>query len=185
MEGSGAKTRMRWYAIHAFSGHENKVMGNLERAIELADMEDKFGRILVPTQTVTEMRDGKKTQSTRKFFPSYVLIEMVLDDETWHVVQDCPGVTRLVGDTASSKPMPLTRSEVERILGQVEGTRPKPIPEVPFAEGEQVKVVDGPFSDFTGVVDEVNAERGRLKVIVMIFGRSTPVELDFLQVQSI
>ncbi len=175
---------MKWYAIHTYSGHENKVKGNLERAIATSGLEDHFGRILVPTQVVTEMRNGKKTQSTRKFFPTYIIIEMDLDEDTWHVVRNCPGVSRFVG-TKSSKPDPLRGAEVDRILGQIEGAKDKAIPEVPFHEGEHVKVVDGPFSDFTGVVDEVNAERGKLKVMVSIFGRATPVELDFLQVQAV
>ena len=175
---------MKWYAIHTYSGHENKVKSNLERAVGTSGMDDKFGRILVPTQVVTEMKNGKKTQSTRKFFPSYIIIEMALDEETWHVVRNCPGVSRFVGSNAS-KPDPLREAEVNRILGQIEGAKDKAVPEVPFHEGEHVKVVDGPFSDFTGVVDEVNAERGKLKVMVSIFGRATPVELDFLQVQAV
>jgi transcriptional antiterminator NusG len=175
---------MKWYAIHTYSGHENKVKSNLERAIVTSGMEDLFGRILVPTQVVTEMKNGKKTQSTRKYFPSYIIIEMDLNDESWHVVRDCPGVSRFVG-TRSSKPDPLREREVRRILEAVETGKDKAVPEVPFHEGEHVKVVDGPFSDFTGVVDEVNPERGKLKVMVSIFGRATPVELDFLQVQPV
>ena len=175
---------MRWYAIHTYSGHENKVKGNLERAIATSGMEERFGRILVPTQVVTEMKNGKKTQSTRKFFPSYIIIEMEMNDETWHIVRDCPGVSRFVG-TSASKPDPLRQAEVERLLDQIEGTKGKAVPEVPFHAGEHVKVVDGPFSDFTGVVEDINAERGKLKVMVSIFGRPTPVELDFLQVKSI
>jgi len=175
---------MKWYAVHTYSGHENKVKGNLERAIAASGMAERFGRILVPTQVVTEMKNGKKTQSTRKFFPTYILLEMDLDEDTWHVVRNCPGVSRFVGSNAS-KPDPLRPGEVDRILGQIEGAKDKAIPEVPFHTGEHVKVVDGPFSDFTGIVDEVNPERGKLKVMVSIFGRATPVELDFLQVQAV
>jgi transcriptional antiterminator NusG len=175
---------MKWYAIHTYSGHENKVKSNLEKAISTSGLLERFGRVLVPTQIVTEMKNGKKTQSTRKYFPSYIIIEMELDEDTWHVVRNCPGVSRFVGATAS-KPDALRDAEVNRILGQIEGTKDKAIPEVPFHEGEHVKVIDGPFSDFTGVVDEVNPERGKLKVMVSIFGRATPVELDFLQVQSV
>jgi transcriptional antiterminator NusG len=175
---------MKWYAIHTYSGHENKVKSNLERAIAGSGRVDSFGRILVPTQVVTEMKNGKKTQSTRKFFPSYLIIEMDLNEETWHIVRDCPGVSRFVG-TNASKPDPLRGGEVQRLLGQIEGAKDKAIPEVPFHAGEHVKVVDGPFSDFTGVVDEVNPERGKLKVMVSIFGRATSVELDFLQVQAV
>ena len=175
---------MKWYAIHTYSGHENKVKSNLERAIAGSGRDDLFGRILVPTQIVTEMKNGKRTQSTRKFFPSYIILEMNLDEDTWHLVRDCPGVSRFVGSSAS-KPDPLREDEVKRLLGQIEGTKDRTIPEIPFHEGEHVKVVDGPFSDFTGVVEEVNPERGKLKVMVTIFGRATPVELDFLQVQSV
>jgi transcriptional antiterminator NusG len=175
---------MKWYAIHTYSGHENKVKSNLERAIAGSGRVDSFGRILGPTQVVTEMKNGKKTQSTRKFFPSYLIIEMDLNEETWHIVRDCPGVSRFVG-TNASKPDPLRGGEVQRLLGQIEGAKDKAIPEVPFHAGEHVKVVDGPFSDFTGGVDEVNPERGKLKVMVSIFGRATPVELDFLQVQAV
>jgi transcriptional antiterminator NusG len=175
---------MKWYAIHTYSGHENKVKSNLEKAINTSGLGERFGRVLVPTQLVTEMKNGKKTQSTRKYFPSYIIIEMDLDEDTWHVVRNCPGVSRFVGSTAA-KPDALRDAEVNRILGQIEGTKDKAIPEVPFHEGEHVKVIDGPFSDFTGVVDEVNPERGKLKVMVSIFGRATPVELDFLQVQSV
>jgi transcriptional antiterminator NusG len=174
---------MKWYAIHTYSGHENKVKSNLERAIAASGYEESFGQVLVPTQLVTEMKNGKKTQSARKFFPSYIIIEMDLNEETWHIVRNCPGVSRFVG--SASKPDPLRETEVSRILGQIEGAKDKTVPEVPFHEGEHVKVVDGPFSDFTGVVDEVNPERGKLKVMVSIFGRATPVELDFLQVQAV
>jgi len=175
---------MKWYAIHTYSGHENKVKSNLERAIAGSGRDDFFGRILVPTQVVTEMKNGKKTQSTRKFVPSYSILEMDLDEDTCHIVRDCPGVSRFVGSDAS-KPDALREDEVKRLLGQIEGTKDRAIPEIPFHEGEHVKVVDGPFSDFTGVVEEVNPERGKLKVMVTIFGRATPVELDFLQVQSV
>jgi transcriptional antiterminator NusG len=175
---------MKWYAIHTYSGHENKVKSNLERAITGSGRADSFGQILVPTQVVTEMKNGKKTQSTRKFFPSYLIIEMDLNEETWHIVSNCPGVSRFVGANAS-KPDPLRVEEVERLLGQIKGVKDKSVPEIPFHEGEHVKVIDGPFSDFTGVVDEVNPERGKLKVMVSIFGRATPVELDFLQVQAV
>ena len=175
---------MKWYAIHTYSGHENKVKSNLERAIASSGYDERFGRVLVPTQVVTEMKNGKKTQTTRKFFPSYIIIEMDLDDDTWHVVRDCPGVSRFVGADVS-KPDPLREEEVRRLLGQIEGTKDRAIPEIPFHEGEHVKVVDGPFSDFTGQVEEINLERGKVKVMVSIFGRATPVELDFLQIQAV
>jgi transcriptional antiterminator NusG len=128
---------MKWYAIHTYSGHENKVKSNLEKAINTSGLVERFGRVLVPTQLVTEMKNGKKTQSTRKYFPSYIIIEMELDEDTWHVVRNCPGVSRFVGATAS-KPDALRDAEVNRILGQIEGTKDKAIPEVPFHEGEHV-----------------------------------------------
>ena len=173
----------RWYVIHTYSGHENKVKTNLERTIRNAGAEEKFGQILVATEDVAEMRDGKRVVSRRKTFPSYVLVEMVLDEETRGLVSNVPGVTRFIGSGAD--PVPLTAGEVARILGQMDTTKPKEPLEVPYKVGEHVKVVDGPFTDFTGVVDEVNPERGKLKVMVSIFGRATPVELDFLQVKPV
>ncbi len=172
-----------WYVVHTFSGHENKVKTNLEKAISQSPFEDKFGRILVATEDFAEMKAGKRTISRRKTFPSYVLIEVELNDDTRHLVMSIPGVTRFVG--SGKTPAPLRESEVKRILGQMDESKAKPIPQVPYKVGEHVKVVDGPFSDFSGVVEEVNAERGKLKVMVSIFGRPTPVELDFLQVKEI
>jgi transcriptional antiterminator NusG len=172
-----------WYVVHTFSGHENKVKANLEKAISQSPYADKFGRVLVATEDFAEMKAGKRTVSRRKTFPSYVLIEVDLNDDTRHLVMNIPGVTRFVG--SGKTPAPLREAEVERILGQMDGSKAKPIQQVPFRVGEHVKVVDGPFSDFSGVVEEVNAERGKLKVMVSIFGRPTPVELDFLQVKGI
>jgi transcriptional antiterminator NusG len=176
-------SNMSWYVVHTFSGHENKVKTNLEKAISQSPFEDKFGRILVATEDFAEMKAGKRTISRRKTFPSYVLIEVELNDDTRHLVMSIPGVTRFVG--SGKTPAPLRESEVKRILGQMDESKAKPIPQVPYKVGEHVKVVDGPFSDFSGVVEEVNAERGKLKVMVSIFGRPTPVELDFLQVKEI
>lgn len=173
----------KWFVIHTYSGHENKVKTNLERTIRNMGVEEKFGQILVATEDIAEMKDGKKVISRRKTFPSYVLVEMVLDEETRALVANVPGVTRFIGSGAD--PVPLTVQEVARILGQMDTTKPKEPLEVPYKIGEHVKVTDGPFTDFTGVVDEVNAERGKLKVMVSIFGRATPVELDFLQVKPI
>jgi transcription termination/antitermination protein NusG len=173
----------RWYVVHTYSGHENKVKTNLERTIRNAGVIDKFGQILVATEDFAEMKDGKRVISRRKTFPSYVLVEMVLDDETRALVANVPGVTRFIG--SGQDPVALSVPEVQRILGQMDTSKPKEPMEVPYKVGEHVKVVDGPFTDFTGVVDEVNADRGKLKVMVSIFGRATPVELDFLQVRPL
>jgi transcriptional antiterminator NusG len=172
-----------WYVVHTFSGHENKVKVNLEKAISQSAVADLFGKVLVATEDFAEMKSGKRTISRRKTFPSYVLLEVELNDETKHLVMNIPGVTRFVG--SGKTPAPLKKTEVDRILGQMDGSKAKPIPQVPFKVGEHVKVIDGPFSDFSGVVEEVNAERGKLKVMVSIFGRPTPVELDFLQVKAV
>lgn len=174
----------QWFVVHTYSGHENKVKANLERAIASQAMQPNFGQVLVATEDFAEMKDGKKTITKRKTFPSYVLIEMDMSNETRHLVTNIPGVTGFVG--TGRDPIPLRVEEVRRVLGlDAEGKVAKPTPSVPFKIGEHVRVVDGPFSDFTGVVDEVNSERGKVKVMVSIFGRATPVELDFLQVQSI
>jgi len=172
----------RWYVIHTFTGHENKVKSNLERAIASAGLQSNFGEIVVATEEFAEMKGGKRTVSKRKTFPSYVLVEMDLSDETRSLVTNIPGVTRFVGTTQS--PIPVSESEIERIKGRIEGTDEE-LREIPYHAGDHVQVIDGPFSDFTGVVDEVNPERQKLKVMVSIFGRSTPVELDFLQVKSL
>ena len=174
---------MRWYVVHTYSGHENKVRENIQKMINSSSIKDHFGQIVVPTEEVAEMKKGKKTITTRKFFPSYILIEMYMSDEAFHLVSDLPGVTGFVG--TSSGPQPLSKAEVERILGRMDKERQTIIPEIPFTMGEHIRIKDGPFSDFTGVIDEINVERGKLRVLVSIFGRETPVELDFLQVESI
>jgi transcriptional antiterminator NusG len=173
----------KWYVIHTYSGHENKVKTNLEKAIHSAGLEDQFGQILVMTEEVVEMKDGKRKTSKRKTFPSYVVVEMALNNETRHLVQNVPGVTRFVGSGA--REVPLKENEVRRLLGQMETSTSRPAPTVQFHVGDHVRISDGPFSAFTGVVDEVNNERGKVKVMVSIFGRATPVELDFLQVQPV
>jgi len=173
----------KWYVVHTYSGHENKVKTNLEKAITSSGLGDSFGQILVATEDFAEMKDGKRKISKRKTFPSYVMIEMDLNNETRHVVQNVPGVTRFIGSGQSA--VALKENEVRRILGQMENNRSKPVPTVTFRIGDHVRVVDGPFSAFSGVVDEVNNERGKVKVMVSIFGRATPVELDFLQVQPV
>jgi transcription termination/antitermination protein NusG len=177
---SGTK---KWYVIHTYSGHENKVKTNLEKAIHSAGLDEQFGQILVMTEEVVEMKDGKRKTSKRKTFPSYVVVEMDLNNETRHLVQNVPGVTRFVGSGA--REVPLKENEVRRLLGQMETSKTRPAPTVTFNVGDHVRISDGPFSAFTGVVDEVNNERGKVKVMVSIFGRATPVELDFLQVQPV
>jgi transcriptional antiterminator NusG len=173
----------RWYVVHTYSGHENKVKLALEKTVKAQGLEEMVGKVIIPTENVTEMKNGKRTITTRKFFPSYLLVEMELNDEILHVINNTPGVSRLIG--VGQRPTPLREEEVERILEAIDTGKAKPTPEIPFNIGEHVKVVDGPFSDFTGVVEEINAERGKLKVMVSIFGRPTPVELDFLQVKNI
>jgi len=169
--------------VHTYSGHEDKVKDNLKKAAQAAALADRFGDVLVPKEEYVEMKDGKRKTSRRKTFPSYVMIEMVLDDETRHLVQNVPGVTGFIGPNKT--PVALKDSELRRMLGQMEQTKAKPTPTVQFRVGDHVRVGDGPFSGFNGVVDEVNNERGKIKVMVSIFGRQTPVELDFLQVQPV
>ena len=173
----------RWYVVHAYSGFEPQVKRSLEERIARAGVEDKFGDILVPTEEVVEMRAGQKRRSERKFFPGYVLVNMELDDETWHLVKDVPKVMGFIGGTAD-RPAPITEREADQILQRVQEGVDKPRPKVLFEPGELVRVIDGPFNDFNGVVEEVNYEKSRLRVAVLIFGRSTPVELEFSQVEK-
>jgi len=173
----------RWYVIHAYSGFEKQVMRSLQDRIERAGMQEMFGQILVPTEEVVEMKGGQKRRSDRKFFPGYVLVEMEMTDETWHLVKDVPKVMGFIGGTAD-KPAPITKKEADAILNRVQEGVDKPRPKVLFEPGEMVRVVDGPFNDFNGVVEEVDYDKSRLKVAVLIFGRSTPVELEFHQVEK-
>lgn len=174
---------LRWYIVHAYSNFEHKVKRSLEERIKLAGLEDKFGDILVPTEEVVEMRDGSKRRSERKFFPGYVLVQMDMDDETWHLVKEVPKVLGFIGGS-SDKPAPITEVEADHILARVQEGVDKPRPKVLFEPGEVVRVTDGPFNDFSGVVEKVNYEKSRLQVAVQILGRSTPVELDFGQVEK-
>jgi transcriptional antiterminator NusG len=174
---------MRWYVVHAYSGFENQVRRALTERIERFGMQDKFGQVLVPTEEVVEMREGQKRKSERKFFPGYVLVQMEMGDETWHLVKECPKVMGFIGGT-SDKPAPITDKEADFILQRVQEGADKPRPKVLFEPGEVVRVTDGPFNDFNGVVEEVNYEKSRLRVAVLIFGRSTPVELEFGQVEK-
>jgi len=174
---------LKWYVVHAYSNFENKVKASLEERIKLHGLEDKFGKIMVPTEEVVEMREGQKRRSERKFFPGYVLVEMELDEETWHLVKEVPKVLGFIGGS-SDRPAPITEAEANAILNRVEEGVDKPRPKVLFEPGEVVRVVDGPFNDFSGVVESVNYEKSRLQVAVQILGRSTPVELDFGQVEK-
>jgi transcriptional antiterminator NusG len=174
---------MRWYVVHAYSGFEKSVARNLIERIERAGMKDRFGEILVPVEEVVEMKGGQKKTAERKFFPGYVLVQMEMDDDTWHLVKSTPKVTGFVGGTAT-KPAPITEKEVQSILDQMREGVEKPRPKVLFEVGEAVRVIDGPFTDFSGNVEEVNYDKSKLRVSVMIFGRATPVELGFGQVEK-
>ena len=174
---------LRWYVVHAYSGFENQVKRSLQERVQRSGLEHKFGEILVPTEEVVEMRDGQKRKSDRKFFPGYVLVQMEMDDETWHLVKDVPKVMGFIGGT-SDRPAPISEKEANAILQRVQEGTEKPRPKVLFEVGEVVRVKDGPFTDFNGVVEEVNYEKSRLRVAVLIFGRSTPVELEFSQVEK-
>lgn len=175
--------KKRWYVVHAYSGFEKIVMNALRERIQTEKMADKFGEILVPTEEVVELRSGQKRKSERKFFPGYVLVEMVMDEQTWHMVRSTPKVLGFIGGT-SDKPAPISPKEAETILQRMQDSTEKPKPKVLFEVGEVVRVTDGPFADFNGVVEEVNYEKSRMRVAVMIFGRSTPVDLQFDQVEK-
>lgn len=173
----------RWYVVHAYSGYEKRVMNTLKERIELHQMQDLFGEVLVPTEEVVEIREGKKRKSERKFYPGYVLVNMDMNDESWHLVKNTPHVLGFIGGTAGN-PAPITEAEANEILSRVESGVDKPRPKTMFEPGEMVRVIDGPFADFNGVVEEIDYEKNKLKVAVLIFGRSTPVELDFGQVEK-
>jgi transcriptional antiterminator NusG len=173
----------RWYVVHAYSGYEKKVMLALGERIALRKMEDYFDEVLVPTEEVVEMRGGQKRKSERKFFPGYVLVHMELNDDTWHLVKDTPRVMGFIGGTAE-RPAPITDKEANKILQRMEDSEEAPTHKTIYEPGEMVRVTDGPFNDFTGTVEEVNYEKSRLRVAVLIFGRATPVELEFGQVEK-
>ena len=174
---------LHWYVVHAYSGFENQVKRSLEDRIKRIGLDEKFGQILVPTEEVVEMKDGQKRKSDRKFFPGYVLVQMEMDEASWHLVKDCPKVMGFIGGT-SDRPTPISEREAQNILNRIQEGVEKPKPKVLFEVGELVRVIDGPFNDFYGVVEEVNYEKSRLRVAVSIFGRSTPVELEFGQVSK-
>ena len=173
----------RWYVVQAFSGYEARVQKTLLEHIKTNEMEEHFGEILVPTEEVVEMRAGQKRKSERKFFPGYVLVHMELNDDTWHLVKNTPRVMGFIGGTAD-RPAPITAKEADKILQRMEASEDMPAHKTVYEPGEMVRVTDGPFNDFTGTVEEVNYEKNRLRVAVLIFGRSTPVELEFGQVEK-
>jgi len=174
---------MQWYIIHTYSGFEKKVKESLESRVAAFSLQDKIGRVLIPTEDVVEVRGGKKIVASRMSYPGYVLVEMDLDENTWHIVRNTPRVTGFVG--SATAPPALSEAEVDAIINRVHTPLDRPKPKVVFERNEQVRIVDGPFATFTGVVEEVNSDRSTLKISVTIFGRSTPVELDFAQVEKV
>ena len=181
---SAAAAGMRWYVVHAYSGMEKAVERNLRERIDRAGMQAKFGRILVPTEEVVELKGGKKAVTERRFFPGYVLVEMLMDDESWHLVKHTSKVTGFVGG-ARNRPAPISEAEVMKIVNQMQEGAERPRPKVQWTVGELVRVKEGPFTDFNGAVEEVNYEKSKVRVSVTIFGRATPVELDFAQVEKV
>ena len=182
--GAAAPSGLRWYVVHAYSGMEKAVERNLRERIDRAGMQAKFGRILVPTEEVVELKNGKKAVTERRFFPGYVLVEMDMADDTWHLVKHTSKVTGFVGG-ARNRPAPISESEVMKIVNQMQEGVDKPRPKVEWTVGELVRVKEGPFTDFNGAIEEVNYEKSKVRVSVTIFGRATPVELDFAQVEKV
>jgi transcriptional antiterminator NusG len=173
----------QWYIVHTYSGFERKVAESLKGRVQAFSLQDKIGEVMIPTEKVVEIRGGKKVEASKMFYPGYVLVEMEMDDYTWHVVRNTPRVTGFVG--TGQTPTPLSEEEVNQIVHRVITAADKPKPRLTFERNEHVKITDGPFTNFNGVVEEVNPDRNTLKVMVTIFGRATPVELDFLQVEKI
>lgn len=174
---------LNWYIVHTYSGFENRVKLALQEKIKSLGKEEFFGQITVPTEQVVELVKGKKKTSSRKFYPGYIMVQMALTDETWHIVQDTDKVTGFLG--GKMKPVPISEEEAQRILTRMEDGRERPKPKFLFEEGDEVRVIDGPFNNFNGMVEEVKPDKAKLKVLISIFGRSTPVELDFVQVTKI
>ncbi|WP_026960397.1 MULTISPECIES: transcription termination/antitermination protein NusG [Aliagarivorans] len=180
---SEEQAKLRWYVVQAFSGYEARVSKSLKEHIQIHDMHDYFGEILVPTEEVVEMRAGQKRKSERKFFPGYVLVQMDMNDESWHLVKNVPRVLGFIGGTAD-RPAPISDREADAILARLDESADKPRPKTMFEPGEVVRVTDGPFADFNGTIEEVDYEKSRVKVSVLIFGRATPVELEFGQIEK-
>lgn len=174
---------MRWYAVQAFSGMEKSVKAGLEERITRSNLQDQFGDILVPVEEVVEMKGGQKTISERRLYPGYVLVQMDMTDESWHLVKSTPRVTSFIGGTAQ-RPTPIKDKEVEIILRRMDDSKSNPTQKMTFEKGENVRVIDGPFKDFSGSVEEINYDKNKVRVSVVIFGRATPVELDFAQVEK-
>ncbi|MBC8276925.1 MAG: transcription termination/antitermination factor NusG [FCB group bacterium] len=173
---------MRWFVIHVFTGQEDKIKTFLDEEIERLGLKHKFGQILIPSEEIIEMRDGRKKTKNRVFFPGYMLVEMILDKESQHLILNTPNVINFVGPR--NHPTPLQKYEIDRILGKVDEASVQKLVEVPFKQDDTIKIIDGPFKDFTGFIKEINTEKRKLKVMVSIFGRSTPVEVDFLQITT-
>lgn len=174
----------KWYAVQTYSGFENKAKKSLEDKIRLEGLQERFGEILIPMEHVVEMVKGEKKTSKKKMMPGYMLVQMEMDDRTWHLVKNTPKVTGFVGGAPNQQPPPMADEEVRRLTTQISEGTLKPKPKVQFDEGDTVRVIDGPFANFNGTVEEVNPDKGRLKVLVSIFGRATPVDLDFMQVEK-
>jgi len=174
---------LKWYIVHVYSGFENKVKVALEERISSSPQSEKFGEVIVPTEEIVELVKGKRKTSSRKFYPGYILVRMTLDDETWHLVTNTAKVTGFLG--GREKPTPISDDEAQKILNRMEAGKLKPQPKYFFETGDEIRVIDGPFKNFNGVVDEVNPDKGKIRVFVSIFGRSTPVELEFMQVSKL
>lgn len=174
---------MNWYIVHTYSGFENKVKQTLDDTVEKQDLKDEIAEVVVPTEKVVELVKGERRTTTRKFYPGYIMVKMILNDKTWHIVRSTPKVTGFLG--AQEKPVPLTQEEADRILNQMEEGAVKPKPKFSFDQGDEVRVIDGPFSNFNGIVEEVKPEKGKVRVLISIFGRATPVELEFVQVSKV
>ncbi len=176
------ENQMKWYIVHTYSGYENKVKQSLEDTVKKLGLEESIGKIIIPTEKVVELIKGERRTTTRKFYPGYIMVQMLLNDETWHVVRRVPRVTGFLG--SQEKPTPLNDEEAERIINQMAEGAVKPKPKFSFEQGDEVRVIDGPFSNFNGVVEEVKPDKGKIRVLISIFGRATPVELEFVQVSK-
>jgi len=178
-----SEAEKKWYIVHTYSGYENKVKQSLEEGIKEKNLEDYFGEVVIPTEKVVELIKGERRTTTRKFYPGYIMVQMILNEETWHAVRGTPKVTGFLG--SQEKPVALSAEEAEGVMSQMAEGAVKPKPKFSFEQGDEVRVIDGPFSNFNGVVDQVKADKGKVRVLISIFGRATPVELDFVQVSKV